>query len=115
MDDADVLIVNQNSDVPNNEQITSVTSPVLTLSAIYTINSVTDWQTATTDSQSGSTTYGTYKLGATLTFDCTDLFHLSGGSLDEHYLRSGPAQTFDGMGYTITISSGATIKWIEWM
>lgn len=74
--------------------------------ATFIINSIADWQTAITDSNSGSPTYSTYKLGTNLTFSSAGQLYASSGGSDSNYLFIGPNDTFDGNSYTITLSPG---------
>lgn len=78
------------------------------MSTLY-IYSTSDWRTAITDSQQTTPTYTTYRLAANLNFSSADAPFLNSGTLDTDYLYirayNGVNQTFNGAGYTVTLSS----------
>lgn len=72
---------------------------------VFYIRTHADFLAAITDSQS-ETPHRSYSLQNSLTFDADHLPYLDTGSSDSDYLWIQEGQTFDGNGFTLTVSPG---------
>lgn len=78
----------------------------------FYIQTTAQWQIAISDSTSMTPQYTTYALANDLFFDSSinRIYKAATtGQNDADYINLGPNQTFDGNGYTITISGSAAV------